>query len=107
MTETEAIHTRLNYMEEKFDTKLGQMADSVSRMAESIEKLSERAADVSLLMERSNQHGLQIDHIDQRVDVIEQKMPLITRFMDRADKVSLAVIILLITGMVGSFFAFG
>ena len=113
MEQEQDIHTRLNYMEEKFESKLGIMADAISDMANSIKVISERQADITLLMERSNQHTSRMDNQDhrldkhdERIDKIEVVMPLIDRFMGRADKISLAVIILLITGMIGSIIHF-
>ena len=42
MEQDKDIHTRLNYMEEKFESKLGIMADAISDMAKSIKVISER-----------------------------------------------------------------
>lgn len=53
-----------------------QMADSIGKMARSIERMSDKLADQTLLMERSNQHSTQIDNLDKRVDVIEQRRPM-------------------------------
>ena len=107
------LHQRLDYMEEKFDSRFSQMADAITKLADNMGKLSDRVSDMSLLNERSNQHSESIkqlhsynDKLDERIDAIEIQMPLIKRFMDRSDKVSLAVTILLITGIIGSFFAF-
>lgn len=113
MSPDQHLHERLTHIEEKFDIRFNQMADAITKLADHMGKLSERVSDMSLLNERSNQHSESIkqlhqydDQLDARVDEIEKMMPLIKRFMDRSDKVSLAVTILLITGIVGSFFAF-
>lgn len=78
MTESdqEAIHTRLDYIEEKWGERFGQVADGMAKMADGMAKLSEQLADVRLLMERSNQHSILIKKNDERLDKVEQRMPI-------------------------------
>lgn len=107
------LHQRLDYMEEKFDSRFSQMADAITKLADNMGKLSDRVGDISLLNERSNQHSESIkqlhtqdDKLDQRFDEIEKLMPMVIRHIDRWDKISLAVVILIVTGIIGSFFVF-
>ena len=76
MTEEEAIHTRLDYIEKIFNEKMGQMADSISQLAQSTNNLNDKLSDVSLLMERSNQQSIQIKNNDSRLDKVEQRVPI-------------------------------
>lgn len=112
-SEDSNLHERLNYMEEKIDERFNQMADAITRMATHMEKLSQRVADISVINERINQHSEGLKQareyevkLDERLDEIEKVMPVVTRFIDRSDKISLAVTILLVSGIVGSFFMF-
>lgn len=108
------IHDRIDFMEEKFDLRFSQMADAVTKMAIHMEKLSQRVADISVINERINQHSEGLKQIreyevklDERLDKVETVMPIVKRFITRSDAISLAVTILLVTGIVGSFFMFG
>lgn len=113
MSEGANLQQRLDYMEEKFDSRFNQMAEAMSTLAKNMSTLSERVSDMTLLNERSNQHAEMLkslheygNTLDVRLDEIEKQMPLIKRFIDRSDKISLAVTILLVTGVIGSFFMF-
>lgn len=106
MTEEDAIHTRLDYIEKIFNEKMGQMADSILQLAKSTDNLNEKFSDINLLMDRSNQHALQIDDLDKRQDNTDKILPVIERFMTKVDRISITITVLIIAGIVGSFFKF-
>lgn len=99
MTDThqhEAIHTRLDYMEEKFESKMGDMADNIGKLAEGMDKIARSVSDISLLTERNNQHAVRLDDLDKRVDSIEKKLPvydIVTAVAKRVGLIALTIIV--------------
>jgi len=87
MTEQEAIHTRLDYMEEKFDSRLEQLTEAMINQANAISKLTEYVSDIKLMEARINSHSSEIQSLvhnqdtsykalDARQDEIERKIPI-------------------------------
>ena len=101
MTEEEAIHTRLDYIEKIFNEKMGQMADSISQLAQSTNNLNDKLSDVSLLMDRSNQQSAQIKNNDSRIDKIEQKVPTYDQIVEDRKSNSLMIRRALIGSVIG------
>lgn len=106
MTEKDAIHTRLDYIEEKFDTKMGELADAIKVQAEATTMLIEKVADQRLLEQRVNQHSAEIQSIvkvqtetaaitDSRLDTLEKKIPI----SDLTTKIVFSLVGLLITSV--------
>jgi uncharacterized protein Yka (UPF0111/DUF47 family) len=111
MTESDqdAIHTRLDYIEEKWGDKFSQMAEGMTKMAEGMTKLSEQLADVRLLTDRTNQHSILIKKNDERLDKVEQKTPAYDQIVEDRKNNSLmikraligSIISIVVVGMVG------
>lgn len=98
----EIMQAKLESLEGKFDIRFKQMADSITAMAKSIEKMSDKLADQSLLMERSNQHGGQIDALDKRLDIIERKVPVYDLYVDWLKKLGMVVSVALVLAIIGT-----
>ena len=97
----EVMQAKLDSLETKFDVRFGQMAESISTMAKSIEKMSDKLADQSLLMDRSNQHGIQIDNLDKRLDVVERKLPIYDIVVNWGGKIGIVVSSAIVLGLLG------
>jgi len=87
VSENEAIHTRLDYMEEKFDSRLEQLTEAMVNQANAISKLTEYVSDMRLMEARINSHSSEIQSLaynqdtsykalDARQDNIERKIPI-------------------------------
>lgn len=98
----EVMQAKLESLEDKFDIRFKQMVDSITTMAKSIEKMSEKLADQSLLMERSNQHSSQIDNLDKRLDIVERKVPVYDLYTGWIKYIGYAVSAAIILALVGT-----
>lgn len=98
----EAIHTRIDYMEKGLKEQMGHLADSMAKMAHSIEKISDRTADQSLLIQRVNQHAAQIDNVDKRMDTIEQTISTHGVWIDIMKKGTYTAIAVIVTAILGA-----
>lgn len=98
----EVMQAKLESLEDKFDMRFKQMADSITAMARSIEKMSDKLADQSLLTERSNQHAVQIDALDKRMDTIEKKTPIYDAVINWGGRVAMIVSGAIILALIGT-----
>lgn len=98
----DAIHTRIDYMEKGLKEQMGHLADSMAKMAHSIEKISDRTADQSLLIQRINQHALQIDNVDKRMDAVEQTISTHGVWIEIVKKGTYTAIGVIVTALLGA-----
>ena len=86
MTGDQEIHRRLDSMETNMSTAISELTGAVKNLV--VLETEHHATRETLA-----RYGAKLDVHDKRLDTIEQITPRVTRFLDRWDKISLALTI--------------
>ncbi len=86
MTGDQEIHRRLDGLEHTISASLDKLTGAV-------EKLVALETEQHATRDTMARYGAKLDVHDKRLDTIEQITPRVTRFLDRWDKISLALTI--------------
>lgn len=95
MADYQDINNRIDRMEAKLD-----------KLVDAVTELVRVDAQLRNMSERLNNHSAQIKELDVRADAIEVKLPVYDMILRSMGKVFLAVITLIVTGIIASFFVF-
>lgn len=80
------------------DERLSRMENKIDQLVNAMTTLVRVEEKQQAMLERLNHHASRINTLDERTDTIEKEMPLIRRFMNRADKISLTLVTTLVVG---------
>ena len=94
-------------MSDEFDRRFDRMEAKVDKLVDAVTELVSIQATITNMNLRMNSHAENIKHNDERLDKIEQKLPIYDILVTASSWAGRVVLTLIVGGIVGSFFVFG